>query len=299
MEIRDAEQHRSDSAVLAEIDVAHYTVLENLIHGVFDEHGAPMHDGDRTGDHLDELHVVLDHDERVGAVDVADELGGPRDLVVGHARRRLVQQDQFGVSGEHGTELDPLPQAMGELPDHPVRERREANPLQDLVNDLARPVCRVCSSRRQPEMLANRQAIEEIRDLSLDADASPCNGVGIVAGNVVAPKQNAPGRRLELSGEQLEEGALARAIRADETAKLTLRQREVHAAHGLNTPKADRQIDGLENGSAHAPGSRSRAGERPKTRAPSLPSDGTMPRGTRSTKARKMIPKIKLVFASC
>ena len=177
-----------------------------------------MHDGDRAGDHPDELHVVLHHDEGVGAVDLADELGGARHLVVRHAGGRLVEQDQLGVPGQHGAELDPLPQPVGQPADRSARQRREADPLEDLLGDRARPLGRVRAAGGQPEVLANREAVEEARDLGLDADASPRDGVGVMTGDVVPPEHDAPGRRLELPGEKLEQRALAGPVGPDETA---------------------------------------------------------------------------------
>src|SRR5439155_1588947 len=168
--------------------------------------------------------------------------------------------------------------------------------LPDLVSDRPGPFGRIHPAGRQPEVLANRQTDEETRNLSIHPDASPGDGVRVMAGDVVAPKQNAPGRRLELPGEQLEQRALAGAVGPDETAQLPLGQREIHTADGLDTAEADRQSDGLKHGATHA-GSRTRAG--PTARVPSRRSEGTMPRGTRSTKARKMMPKSRLVFASC
>src|SRR5262249_47333140 len=137
--------------------------------------------------------------------------------------------------------------------------------------------------------------------LRLDPDAAPGDGVRVIAGDVLAVKQDAPGRRLELAGEQLEEGTLAGAVRTDEAAQLALRQAEVHAAHRLDAAEPDREPDRLEDGLAHATrrawaAGRVRAAD---SRARSAPSDGTMPRGTSSTKARKIIPKIRLVLASC
>src|SRR6185503_2845009 len=103
------------------------------------------------------------------------------------------------------------------------------------------------------------------------------------------------GGGLQLPGEQLEQRALARAVGADETAQLPLGQAEVHAAHRLDAAEPDRQPHRLENGLRHAE-ERARAAVRRARRAVT---EGTMPRGTSSTKARKMIPKIRLVLASC
>src|SRR5262249_52826000 len=150
-------------------------------------------------------------------------------------------------------------------------------------------------------MLAHGETVEEIRHLRLDADTAPRDGVRVIAGDVLAVKQDAPGCRLQLAREQLEQRALAGAVGADEAAQLPLGQAEVHTAHRLDAAELDRQPDRLEDRFRHAT-RRAWAGERVRaadSRARSTPSDGTMPRGTSSTKARKMIPKIRLVLASC
>src|SRR6266404_6604600 len=127
------------------------------------------------------------------------------------------------------------------------------------VCDRPGPFGRIRPAGREPEVLANRQPVEETRNLGLHTDASPGDGVRVMAGDVMAPKQNTPGRRLELPGEQLEQRALAGAVGPDETAQLPLGQREIHTADGLDTAEADRQSDGLEHGATHAR-SRARAG---------------------------------------
>src|SRR5262249_27283131 len=137
--------------------------------------------------------------------------------------------------------------------------------------------------------------VEEIRHLRLDADPSPRDGVGVIAGDVFAVKQDAPGARLQLAREQLEQCAFARTVGTDEAAQLALAEAEVHVAHRLHAAEPDRQPDRLQNRARHAVG-RARAAE---NRARKTLSDGTIPRGTSSTKARKMIPKIRLVLASC
>ena len=102
-------------------------------------------------------------------------------------------------------------------------------------------------------MLAHGEPVEEVRHLRLDADAAPGDGVRVVAGDVLAMEQDAPGGWLQLAGEQLEERALARAVGADEAAQLSLGQAEVHVANGLDAAEPDRQPDRLQDRVRHAP----------------------------------------------
>src|SRR5262249_51439066 len=87
----------------------------------------------------------------------------------------------------------------------------------------------------------------------------------------------------------------ARAVGPDEAAQLPLAEAQVHRAHRLDAAEPNRQPDRLKDRARHAPG-RARAAA---NRARITFNDGTMPRGTSSTNARKMIPKIRLVLASC
>ena len=48
--------------------------------------------GDAVGDLGDEIHVVLDHDQRVVTGQRQEQLGAAHGLVVGHAGHRFVQQ---------------------------------------------------------------------------------------------------------------------------------------------------------------------------------------------------------------
>ena len=94
-----------------------------------------MHHRHRAGDHPHELHVVLHHDEGVSPVDLADQLGRARHLVVRHAGRWLVEQDQLRVASQHGAELHPLAQAVRETADHAAGLWAEPDALEDLIGD--------------------------------------------------------------------------------------------------------------------------------------------------------------------
>src|SRR6185369_4625977 len=148
-------------------------------------------------------------------------------------------------------------------------------------------------------MLADRQPVEQARHLGLDADPAAGDEVGVITGDVLPAEHDAAGGRLELAGQHLEQRALAGAVGPDQAAQLTLGEREVHATYRLHSPEPDREIDGLQQRGAHGPGSSLRERAGPGNRAPRATSEGTRPRGTRSTNARKMAPKIRLVLAIC
>ena len=57
---------------------------------------------------LDELHVVLDHHQRMLALERQEQLGGALGLLVGHAGHRLVEQQQLRVLHQQHADLQPL-----------------------------------------------------------------------------------------------------------------------------------------------------------------------------------------------
>ena len=124
---------------------------------VLDQHAALVEHGDLLGDHADELHVVLDDDQRLGAVDLAHQLGGLVDLLMRHAGGRLVEQDELGIGRQHEAEFDPLPLTMGELADQALGRAGQADPLQHLVDHALGCVAGMDAARRQPDVLAHAQ----------------------------------------------------------------------------------------------------------------------------------------------
>src|SRR5580704_6607978 len=56
--------------LLAEIDVAHLVVGQDVGDVTLDQHRALVEHGDGPGDAADELHVVLDHDQGVTLVEL-------------------------------------------------------------------------------------------------------------------------------------------------------------------------------------------------------------------------------------
>ena len=72
-----------------------------------------MHDRNRIADFLYEAHVVLNHDQRVPTLQPVENFRGLAGFLDGHAGRRLVHQDQFGVLRHQQRDLQPLGLAMG------------------------------------------------------------------------------------------------------------------------------------------------------------------------------------------
>src|SRR5690606_3944723 len=88
------------------------------------------------------------------------------------------------------------------------------------------------AERRDHEVAPDRQPVEELVDLVAFGQAELADVADTHAGDVAALEDDLAGARLGLAGEHLEEGALARAVRADDAAHLALVDGEVDVAVG-------------------------------------------------------------------
>ena len=73
-----------------------------------------------ASDLRDELHVVLDDDDRVAARQLQAQVGGLVGLGVGHPGHRLVEQDQPRLQHQQHPDLEPLLLAMGQRAGDPA-----------------------------------------------------------------------------------------------------------------------------------------------------------------------------------
>src|SRR3981189_2583651 len=146
------------------------------------------------------------------------------------------------------------------------------------------------AARREPDIFAHAQTIEDAWHLGLDANAETRDLMGVGTGNVVAAEQHLALARLQLPGEHLEERAFSGAVRTDEATQLTFGQREVDVAYRLNAAEVHAEIAGLKKRRSHHPSSaclglRPAATRRVRERSSQCPkcaSAGTSPFGTRT-----------------
>ena len=186
----------------------------------------------------DELHVVLDHDDAGVPIDLPDQGGGPRHLVARHAGGWLVEQDELRPPRHDHADLHPLALAMGKRSDRLAGEAADSEPFDQVGRGPTGVPCRVARARGDPEVLTHREAFEHARHLILDPDAAPGDLVHSDAFDPDPLESDRPGARSQLAAQQLEEGALAGAVRADQAAELTPPQVEVHAVDRAHAAKA-------------------------------------------------------------
>ena len=77
---------------LAEIDLPHARIVDDIMRGVLDEHAAIDEHGERVGEAEHEVHVVLDQDEGHRAGKCRNNVENLFSLGFRHAGSRLVEQ---------------------------------------------------------------------------------------------------------------------------------------------------------------------------------------------------------------
>ena len=195
-----------------------------------------MHD--RVGVVEHPLDPVLGHDD--GDREVVDQARDRREHLLGAGRvesgRRLVEEDDPRVGGEHRPDGDPLLLAAGQLAQGGVAQLGDAEQVERLLDALAH------GGRRQAELLhaVGELLLDRVRDEPgervLPDDP---HEVGEVARSVVAgvppvdahvPGERPPGEVRHPGAHRPEERRLARAGAAHDERELTLLDREIDGA---------------------------------------------------------------------
>ncbi len=183
--------------------------------------------------HLDaerphEAHVVLDHDDGMRLVDLAQHLRGGLGLDVGHAGHRLVDQHQLGVLRQQHADLQPLFLAVAEARAQHMLLRLHADDRQDLGQPVVlgpgrrraqQLVPGAHARQRQQEIVAHRVVIEHRGLLELPPDAERGDMRLVELGEVGPPVEHDLALvRPRLAGDDVHHGGLAGAVGADDGA---------------------------------------------------------------------------------
>src|SRR5271165_4366652 len=253
-----------------------------------------MEHGHGSRDLTNELHIVLDDDDRGGLVQLEHQGGCPRRLLVAHARSGLVKEHYGRFANYDHRDFDPLTLAVGEFSDEPPEDRAEVQPFDDGVDGGGNRCALAARPGREPQVFAHREAVHHDRHLILDADAAPPDRIGLDTDNVLTFEENAPPGRTNLAGEHLEERTLASAVRADQTAQLAFVESEIHAIDGGDAAEPLFEASRFEN---------RRRGVH--ERLPLIPENalssaqtivGSRPRGNTSTKRSKTRPRTRVTW---
>jgi hypothetical protein len=252
--------------LLAEVGPDHLGVGPDLVGCALGQELAEVQAVDVVADLDHQRHVVLDHHH--GEVELPAELQqrGPEGvgLLRPHARRRLVEEEQVGVGGQHGPELDPFEDAVGE-PGHPgveqlgqpedVGQRLGPPPEPPLGDERARqahhPGQRGVAGL---EVLGGEEVLPHGGTLHqphvLEGAAHPQRRalVDLEPGDVAALEPHAALVGPVEAGDDVEGRRLAGAVGADDADDLPLAGPEADVAGRLHATETDRAALHLKHG---------------------------------------------------
>ena len=108
---------RDRSLLLPEVGLDDARVVAHLLRRALGDLLAVVEHGDLLGDAHDDLHVVLDEQDRevLLVAQLAHEVGQLRGLLRVHAGGRLVEQQQLRVGRQRARDLDAALVAVGEV----------------------------------------------------------------------------------------------------------------------------------------------------------------------------------------
>ena len=158
-----------------------------------------------------------------------------------HARRRLVEQQQGGLGRERAGEFEPALLAERQIGRQFIALVREIEELERAVDLLARAaraaqpapekilVALLAGILRDPEILPDRQLPEQTNVLERSRDPQRHPRMRRPIGDVGAVEDDAAGGRRKQAADEIDDRALARAVRADEAENFAARDRQIDA----------------------------------------------------------------------
>ena len=194
-----------------------------------------MQHGDRRAELAHEGHVVLDDDDGDALlVHRVNQRAGGAGLLRPHAGGRLVEQQQDRPHGERHADREPLPLAVAEGADATLLGAGEIEPLQQPRDLRVHRIAREAVLQRQLQVVAHGEVVVDAQVLELDADPHMGAAMRLGAGDIAPAKADGAAVRLDAAEQELEEGALAGAVGADDAAQRAGLEREVHAVDRLD-----------------------------------------------------------------
>src|SRR5580704_9969366 len=217
---------------------------------------------------LDEREIVLDHDHGPALHrELPDRLADPRAKHGVDATHRLVQDDQPGLGGGYAREFEQPFLAAAQSHREFVLELCELEALQDGPDDgpfrLFLAPDPAGAGQGSPERLVSEPAPRQ-QDVVHDGQVAPLAGrlerpdqpepgddVGTLAHKRLTREPDAAGVGPAKPGHEVDDGALARAVRPDQPGYLTLGHREGAIPHRIDTTEGLSQVLDLEQRGAH------------------------------------------------
>src|SRR2546423_1917154 len=270
-----------------EIHVVHAYVATHVRRGAVGDNATLVQHGHAIREAEDDVHVVLDDEDRERAIEARDELGDTRGLERRHARGRLVEQEHVWTLRERDREL--------QLAALAVRERARGDALTAGKTDALEHRCglgvlgarngakkAVWSPARgdgQGDVVASGERCEQLRPLKDVGKSEPGALPGAKARDVLPAETDAAARRRGLAGECVDERGLPRPVRADHRPPLAFAEAQRHAVQRHDAAEYASEIADLD----HRRLTRSHA-DRPSPAIPCL-AKSTKPMNTRPSSA--------------
>ena len=234
---------------LPEIDRANVRVGADLLRRALGEHRAAHQHGDLLGEAEHQVHVVIDDQHADAFRQRVDGVEDDVALGARHAGRRLVEQQHLGLQSERDGQLDQPLAAIGQFRNGLVGDVGELEPRQQLHRLVDHVAARArgrdhvrrgadALGDRHIDVLQHREAAEQPVDLegAGDAELDPFGLLDLR--DVLALEQHLAGARRQHAGEQVDEGGLAGAVRADQRVPRALLQREGDVARGARARRS-------------------------------------------------------------
>ena len=179
----------------------------------------------------------------------AQQSGEARAFLRSHAGKRFIEQQHLRLHRKCDTELK-LPQlSVAQRSHDAVDNVRQADTCQRgmrhcdgriIVSQRAPQSSR---RHRKPRIFQHRQLRHQIAALERAPDTTASDAPVAPSGDVVSADNDAAGRRREFAGKQVDQRALARAVRADHRMKLTDRKLQRHVRHSEQSAEPARYAD--------------------------------------------------------
>src|SRR6476620_6548802 len=114
---------------LAEIDLPHARIVDDLTWAAFDEHAAIDQHGEGFRKTEDEVHVVLDQDQRHFAGERRNDIEDLLALRFWYARGGFIEQQNFRLGGDRNGNFEQALLAVGQRADARMHDISESQAL--------------------------------------------------------------------------------------------------------------------------------------------------------------------------
>src|SRR2546426_3064848 len=234
---------RSTGRLRAEVRLDDGGVPDDLL-------GCPLRDllplldhHDALGQGEDGAHDVFDdeHPDPEFLVDSREQVDRLAKFSRGQSGKHLVQQEDSRARRDDAREFQSLPVLHGEVRCEGPGLGFQAHEPEDSYRLLGRlldiPPLSGAEQGRDGHVLATRHSEERLGDLVRFGDAPSDDAVGWLSVDSASVEGDGPRVRLLHPGDDVQEGRLPGAVRADQPDNLALGEGKRHAPEGLHTPE--------------------------------------------------------------